>query len=143
MMFDAATVAVLITTISFLAQVSVAIINNFHKSRMYKLRIQKQLRLNLQLHERQILEDALSGIGNISVGVSLSDKPGIGKSCLLATAYVDHDTAEALNEVVVELSSFSPEIDQTLIDTARAGITKRLQSLHIEDTFRQHIQSGK
>ena len=78
----------------------VAVINNKHNLRIKQIEIEQDMLKNIDLHEREVLEKALSGIGIL---MSWEDEESIKEACknlLMAVAYVDSDTGYMLREVV-------------------------------------------
>ena len=91
----------LITALAAIVSPSiVAVINNKHNLRIKQIEIEQDMLKNIDLHEREVLEKALSGIGIL---MSWEDEESIKEACkniLMAVAYVDTETGEILREVV-------------------------------------------
>lgn len=91
----------------------VAVINNKHNLRIKQIEIEQDMLKNIDLHEREVLENAFSGIGIL---MSWEDEESIKEACkniLMAVAYVDSDTGDMLREVVslvMEPDTTIPEI---------------------------------
>lgn len=91
----------LITAIAaIVAPVITALINNCHDIKVRKIEAKENRLKNVNLHEREVLENALSGIGLL---LSWEDENSIKEACknlLIATAYVNQNTANYMISIV-------------------------------------------
>ena len=98
-------VIALITALAAIASpVITAVINNRNIYMMKQIEVKEMRLQSISLHEREILEQALSGIG---VLMSWQDLEGVKEACksiLTAVAYVDSETRERLRRVVKNVS---------------------------------------
>ena len=85
---------------AIVAPVFTAIINNRYNIKQKKIQAEEDRRKDVNLHEREVLEKALAGIGII---MSYYDSDSIKEACkniLTAVAYVDFGTGALLRAVV-------------------------------------------
>lgn len=94
-------IVALVTAIAaIISPVITAIINNISNIKMREMETEMERMKNVDLHEREVIEKALSGIGIL---MSYRDEDSIKESCkniLTAVAYVDLETGNKLREVV-------------------------------------------
>ena len=94
-------VIALITAIAaIVAPVITAIINNHNSIKIKTIEQESERLKNIDLHERAVLENALSGLGSL---MSYADASRFQESCrniLMAVAYVDRTTSEKLISLV-------------------------------------------
>ncbi len=93
-------IALITALAAIIAPVITAIVNNHTSLKLKKIEEQENRLKNINLHERETLEKALSGIGIL---MSYKDADSVKESCkniLTAVAYVDAETGEQLRMVV-------------------------------------------
>lgn len=94
-------IVALVTAIAaIISPVITSIINNQNIIKMRKMETELERIKNIDLHEREVIEKALSGIGIL---MSYRDADSIKEACkniLTAVAYVDLETGNKLREVV-------------------------------------------
>lgn len=94
-------IVALVTAIAaIISPVITAILNNHNNIKTRKMEIELERVKNIDLHEREVIEKALSGIGIL---MSYKDADSIKEACksiLTAVAYVDSETGNKLREVV-------------------------------------------
>lgn len=94
-------VIALITAIAaIVAPIITAIINSHSLTRIKTIEQEGERLRSIDLHERAVLESALSGLGNL---MSFADKECFQESCrsiLMAAAYVDKTTSQKLIQIV-------------------------------------------
>lgn len=106
-----------------------AIINNRSAIRIKELESNQERLKSIDLHEREVLENALSGLGNL---MSYADAENFQESCrrvLMAVAYVDNSTADKLIRIVHSIreskSDLSTEDYSSLCAEIKREIDKR------------------
>lgn len=129
---EPATIIALITALAaIIAPVITAIINNQTNLKLKKIEEKENRLKSINLHERETLEKALSGIGIL---MSYKDADSVKESCksiLAAVAYVDSATGEELRRIVQSVMNHEIKIsseDYTYIcNRIKDEITKRIE----------------
>ena len=93
-------IALITALAAIISPVITAIVNNHTNLKMKRIEEKENRLKNINLHERETLEKALSGIGIL---MSYRDADSVKESCkniLTAVAYVDSNTGDQLRTVV-------------------------------------------
>ena len=93
-------IALITALAAIISPVITAIVNNHTSLKMKKIEEKENRLKNINFHERETLEKALSGIGIL---MSYKDADSVKESCkniLTAVAYVDDETGNQLRTVV-------------------------------------------
>lgn len=120
----------LITALAaIIAPVITAIINNKTTLKLKKIEEKESKLKDISLHEREVLEKALSGIGIL---MSYKDAESIKESCrslLTAIAYVDTKTGNQLRNVVSSVMDRNKDISieeySEICESIKRAITER------------------
>lgn len=120
----------LITALAaIIAPVITAIINNKTTLKLKKIEEKESKLKDISLHEREVLEKALSGIGIL---MSYKDAESIKESCrslLTAIAYVDTKTGNQLRSVVSSVMDRNKDISfeeySEICESIKRAITER------------------
>ncbi len=122
-------IALITALAAIIAPVITAIVNNHTNLKMKKIEAQENRLKNINLHERETLEKALSGIGIL---MSYKDADSVKESCkniLTAVAYVDAETGNQLRTVVSSLMNhdikISTEQYSVICNALKNEISKR------------------
>lgn len=83
------------------APVITAFLNNLHLTKIKRIDMEEQRKKDTVIHERDILERAIIGIGKCVNYVDENVVVEIGEDILAATAYVDENTAKLLTRFVL------------------------------------------
>lgn len=127
--FDTSFLALIISVIALISPIITAVIKNCHETKMREIEAEEERYRTSELHKRQILEEALENIGKyISFDRELLIP--FAKSCLIASAYVDHETAKVLEQLYMQERSEYNSADDEQIQIAIAGIKKALSELN-------------
>ena len=94
-------IVALVTAIAaIISPVVTSIINNHNSIKMREMETESERVKNIDLHEREVIEKALSGIGLL---MSYKDADSIKDACkniLIAVAYVDAETGDKMRRIV-------------------------------------------
>ena len=129
---ESATIIALITALAaIIAPVITAIINNKTNLKMKKIEENGNRLKSINLHERETLEKALSGIGIL---MSYKDADSVKESCkniLTAVAYVDSSAGEELRRIVQAVMNheitISSEEYTYICNSLKDEISKRIE----------------
>ena len=124
-------IAMITALAAIIAPVITAIVNNHTALKMKRIEEKENRLKNINLHEREVLEKALSGIGIL---MSYKDAASVKESCkniLTAVAYVDIDTGEELRKIVSSVMKHDQEVSlieySIICDALKNEITKRVE----------------
>lgn len=124
-------IAMITALAAIIAPVITAIVNNHTALKMKRIEEKENRLKNINLHEREVLEKALSGIGIL---MSYKDAASVKESCkniLTAVAYVNTDTGEELRKIVSSVMKHDQEVSlieySIICDALKNEITKRVE----------------
>ena len=103
-------IALIAALAAIIAPVITAIMNNQNAIKLKKIEEKENRLRDINLHEREVLEKALSGIGIL---MSYKDAESVKEACkniLTAVAYVDTETGNKLRNVVSSVMDHSKTI---------------------------------
>lgn len=104
-------IALITALAAIVAPVFTSVINNHHALKLKEIEEEENRLKSIDLHEREVLENALSGIGIL---MSYKDADSIKEACkniLTAVAYVDTGTGERLQRLVSVAIDYDETID--------------------------------
>ena len=119
-------IALITALAAIISPVITAIVNNHTSLKMKKIEEKENRLKNINFHERETLEKALSGIGIL---MSYKDADSIKESCkniLTAVAYVDNETGELLRTLVGSAMDYE-QIDKAVSAAQYTAICNALK----------------
>lgn len=103
---ESTVVIALITALAAIfAPLITALINSRNTLKIKKTEARQEMLKSINLHEREVLENALAGIGTLMGRPDLECYREAAKDILTAVAYVDLETGELIRDIVKTYSA--------------------------------------
>ncbi|MBR5339097.1 MAG: hypothetical protein IK150_03340 [Lachnospiraceae bacterium] len=105
-------IALITAFAAIIAPVITAVINNKNNLKMKELEVKEEQIKSIDLHEREVLEKALSGIGILISRLDFDSTKDACQNIAAAIAYVDAETGASLREflrVAADMESTIPD----------------------------------